>query len=60
MTQEVLSAAVAAYIMVALVSCAGLAIAQIEARAHWTRPFAGILWPALAVLALVIIWRETR
>lgn len=45
------------YCVVAGFSVFGLAVAMIDGGScHWTRPFAGFLWPLLAVIAIWIVW----
>lgn len=48
------------YGLITYCAVAGIVIERHDA-AHWTRPFAGFLWPLLAVYALWrVVFREGR
>jgi len=47
----------AIYFGIAALFCFGIMLSCIDGtKHHWTRPFAGILWPLLAVISIWIIW----
>lgn len=53
---------VSGYAIISVFSVAGLGISAIESREHyhWTRPFAGFLWPVLSVIAILVVWSSRK
>jgi len=50
------------YGVTAIFSVIGLGISAVHSddRYHWTRPFAGFLWPILAIIAILIVWSDRK
>jgi hypothetical protein len=57
---EIAQIVAAIYLAASIIFTLGLCVQCFEGdgRHHWTRPFAGVLWPIMAIIGIWIIWEK--